>query len=121
MWLWQLLCTLCLRIAKPFNALLIIPVAIYTLYKVIVAIRNLVKAHASKSLFVIELRKLSQADALVSVLMLESALVNKFGDMQNEFYYRLCLISGAVVCLIIAVMAITSLFVRNRQTLLTDN
>lgn len=109
------------RIAKPFNALLIIPVAIYTLYKVIIAIRNLIKAHASKSLFVIELRKLSQADAMVSVLMLESALVNKFGDLQNEFYYRLCLISGAVVCLIIAALAVTSLFVRNPQPLLKDN
>ncbi len=100
------------KIAKPFNILLIVPIAFYTVYKVIMAIINLFKAHKSKSLFIIELRKICQADALISILMLESALINKFGDLKNMLYYDISLYSGAVVCLIIFLMAVTSLFYR---------
>ena len=103
------------KIAKPFNVLLIIPIALYTVYKVIMAVINLFKAHKSKSLFIIELRKICQADALISILMLESALINRFGDLKDMFYYDLSLISGAVVCSIIFLMAITSLFRKSDQ------
>ena len=98
------------KITKPFNLLLIIPIAFYTLYKVIMAVINLFKAHKSKSLFIIELRKICQADALISILMLESAIINRFGDLKDKFYYNISFVTGAVVCLIIFLMAVTSLF-----------
>ena len=100
-----------MKIGKPFNALLIVPIGIYTFYKVIVAMINLFKAHSrSKSLFVLELRKISQADALVSLLMLESALINRFGDLKDKLFYNISLYSGIAVAAIIFIMAVTSLF-----------
>ena len=100
-----------MKIGKPFNALLIVPIGIYTVYKVIVAMINLFKAHSkSKSLFVLELRKISQADALVSLLMLESALITRFGDLKDKLYFNISFYSGIAVALIIFIMAVTSLF-----------
>ena len=92
--------------------LLIIPIGIYTIYKVIIAVINLFKAHKSNSLFAIEIRKICQADALVSILMLESALINRFANLMDMFYFDLSLYTGAAVCIIIAIMAITSIFRR---------
>ena len=107
------------RIAKPFNMLLIIPIALYTVYKVIMAVINLFKAHKSKSMFIIELRKICQVDALISILMLESALINRFGDLRDVVFYNISLISGIVVCLIIFILAVTSLFKKAEDPLLT--
>ncbi|SCW27894.1 hypothetical protein SAMN02910456_00284 [Ruminococcaceae bacterium YRB3002] len=105
------------RITKPFNMLLIVPVGLYTLYKISVAVINLFKAHKSQSTFAIEIRKICQADALISILMLESAIINRFGNLMDTFYYNISFYTGIVVCIIIALMAITSI---RRETIAVD-
>ncbi|MBR2524818.1 MAG: hypothetical protein IKE53_10345 [Clostridiales bacterium] len=102
------------RVQKSYPLFIIFFVALYTLYKVVLALINLFKAHRSQSTIAIELRKIGQVDALVSLLILESALINRFGDIRNLVHYRISVISGIVVCAIILIMAIAGL-ARKRQ------
>ena len=86
---------------KSYPGLLIYAVATYTFYKLGMAIRNMVKARKEKSLLLVTLRNISYADALVSLLSLQTALFAAFGQDSGELVPTMNALTGAGVCLMI--------------------
>ena len=80
---------------------LIYAVATYTFYKLGMAIRNLIKARKEESLLLVTLRNISYADALVSLLSLQTALLAAFGQDSGELVPLMNALTGASVCLMI--------------------
>lgn len=96
-------------VTKDYPGFIIYIVAIYTVYKVGLSFVNLFKAGRSKSLTAIILRKIGNIDAMVSLLILENALVNRFGEPNNDYYKQMSLTFGAVIFCLIFIMAIGGL------------
>ena len=65
------------NVLHDYPGLLIYAFGIYVLYKVLLAVINLFKAHKSKSLTALSLRKIGITDAMVSTLALEWALSHR--------------------------------------------
>lgn len=86
---------------KSYPGLLIYAVATYTFYKLGMAIRNLVKVRKENSLLLVTLRNISYADALVSLLSLQTALFAAFGQDSGELVPLMNALTGAGVCLMI--------------------
>jgi len=97
------------HIARDFPGVLIFFVALYTVYKVTLSLINLFKAHKTNSLTTITLRKIGNVDALVSLLILESALMNRFGDRWSSYAFMTNLFCGLFVWALILGMAIWGL------------
>ena len=86
---------------KSYPGLMIYAVATYTFYKMGMAIRNLVKARKEKSLLLVTLRNISYADALVSLLSLQTALFAAFGQDSGELAPLMNALTGTGVYLMI--------------------
>ncbi|MBQ4271976.1 MAG: hypothetical protein II718_09130 [Clostridiales bacterium] len=97
------------HIVRDFPGALIFFVAFYTIYKVTLSLINLSKAHKTNSLTTITLRKIGNVDALVSLLILESALMNRFGDRWSTYAFMTNLFCGLAVWAIILGMAVWGL------------
>lgn len=97
------------NVLHNYAGFLIYIFGVYVVYKVALAVINLFKAHKSKSLTVLSLRKIGIVDAMVSSLALEWALSHReLGDLstiaaQIEKYI------GIVVVAIIFLMALGGL------------
>lgn len=79
------------------EGLMIYTAATYTTYKVVMAIRNFLKAKKSKDLTVRTARDINLADMLVSVLALQTAMFNSFSPDEN--WSVMNAVTGAAVCL----------------------
>jgi hypothetical protein len=76
--------------------LAIYPAAIYAFYKIIMAVVNMVKSHKQDDYSVRAIRHINLADALVSILALQTAMFKEFAIGQNVGVYNA--ITGGVVC-----------------------
>ena len=65
------------NVLHDYPGILIYAFGIYVAYKVLLAVINLFKAHKSKSLTALSLRKIGIADAMVSTMALEWALSHR--------------------------------------------
>ena len=65
------------------------------------AIRNMIKVRKEKSLLLVTLRNISYADALVSLLSLQTALFAAFGQDSGELIPLMNALTSAGVCLMI--------------------
>lgn len=73
--------------------------ATYTTYKVIMAVRNLLKARAAQDFLAQTIRNIGIIDALTSIISLEVTLINTFSAAETAADMRpLMAISGFVVC-----------------------
>lgn len=79
--------------------------ATYTFYKITVAIINLVKAKKkTDDLTVQAIRNINMADALVSMLALQTSLLHAFSEENGKdsmYIYTLNGVTGAVVCFLV--------------------
>ena len=91
---------------KSYPGLMIYAVATYTFYKLGMAIRNMIRARKEKSLLLVTLRDISYADALVSLLSLQTALFAAFGQDSGAFVPLMNALTGVGVCLIILALGI---------------
>ncbi len=91
---------------KSYPGLMIYAVATYTFYKLVMAITNMIKARKENSILLITLRNISYADVLVSILSLQTALFAAFGQDSEAIIPVLNALTGAGVCLMIAVLGI---------------
>lgn len=78
--------------------------ALYTCYKVTMAIRNIFKARKNDDATVQAIRNVNLADALVSVLALQTAMFHEFAGGESIGYANA--ITGAVVCALTAALGI---------------
>ena len=88
-----------------YRGLVIYVVAAYTAFKVINAIYNIFKARRARNMSVLALRNIGLADAMVSILALQTALLAVLGGnagLTNA-------ITGGAVCLLTALLGATML------------
>jgi len=78
--------------------------AFYTFYKIITAIVHIFKARKTDDMTVRALRSVNLADALVSILALQTAMFKEFGGDLNQGAMNA--VTGAVVCALTAAMGI---------------
>lgn len=96
------------RAAFKHAGLTIYAAATYTTYKVVMAIRNLIKARRSDFLTVRTARDINLADMLVSVLALQTAMFGSFSpDTDCSVYNAL---TGAAVCLLIVIIGAVMIY-----------
>lgn len=91
---------------KTYPGVLIYAVAAYTFYKLIVAVRNVIMARKMDSALLSTLRNISYADALVSMLSLQTALFAAFGQNSEELIPLMNALTGTAVCLMIFILGI---------------
>ncbi len=92
---------------KEYPDYIIYVVAIYTFAKMITATVNMVKARKYKSPQIIGVRNIGYADALVSILSLQTAMFAMFGQGDVTLRTRMNGITGACVCLMVIFIGIT--------------
>ena len=93
------------HVTRDYPGFLIYFVGLYTFYKVTLSLINLFKANKTNSLTTLVIRKIGNIDALVSLLILESALMNRFGDPYSVDTFRINLLSGLGIWAIVMIMA----------------
>ena len=97
------------NVLHNYAGFLIYIFGIYVLYKVSLAVINLFKAHKSKSLTALSLRKIGIVDALVSSLALEWALSHREMCDLSAFLYQIEKYIGISVVAVIFLMGLGGL------------
>lgn len=91
---------------KSYPGLMIYAVATYTFYKLTMAVINMVKARKENSLLLTTLRNINYADALVSLLSLQTAMFAAFGQNSGEMIPVTNALAGAGACIMIFVLGV---------------
>lgn len=94
---------------------MIFMVALYTFYKVIVSVINIKRAKKLKSPLLVTIRNIGFADALVSVLFLQTAMFASFGENSNIDPLLMNGITGVCVCVMILAIGIYMIYSSGRQ------
>jgi len=97
------------KVLHDYPQYLIYLVSFYVFYKVILAGINLGKANKSQPLTTISLRKIGIVDALVSLLILQWALIRQFGNPLSDFARLMNSTIGVLVWFVILIMSLTGL------------
>lgn len=100
---------------KKYSGLLIYAVATYTFYKFIMAVIHVVKNRKEKSALMLTLRNISYADAIVSMLSLQSALFHAFGQNAGELIPIMNGITGGIVCIAVFTLGRYMVYNANRR------
>ena len=85
---------------------LIYVMAMYAFYATVMAVVNIVRYRKLGSPVLSAAKAISLASALVSMLALETAMLEQFGERSPEFRQRMTGSTGAVVCTFVLTMAI---------------
>ena len=101
--------------AHSYPGSLIFAVAAYTFYKTIMSVINVVKAGKLKSPLLMTIRHIGYADAVVSMLSLQTAMFVSFGSKDTGIQRQLNGSVGGIVCLMIFIMGIHMIYSANRQ------
>lgn len=99
---------------RSYPGTLIFAVAAYTFYKIIMSVIHMVKAKRMKSPLLVAVRNIGYADALVSILSLQTAMLVSFneGTLDPKVMNG---ISGAVVCVMTSFIGIYMICSYGRQ------
>ncbi|MDE6604984.1 MAG: hypothetical protein K2K85_03055 [Clostridia bacterium] len=105
-------------IHRTFNhtGMMIYVSAAYTFYKVTMSIINIVKAKKQNDITVQAIRNINLADAMVSILALQTSMINSFGgseDLQNADALNGA--TGAAVCLLVFALGIFMIVKSQKQ------
>lgn len=85
---------------------LVLAVAAYTFYKIIISVFHMLKARRLQSPLLVAVRNIGYADALVSMLSLQTAMLASFGNSGELNPQWTNGMTGAVVCLIVSLIGI---------------
>ena len=107
------------NVIHDYPGILVYAFAVYVLYKVLLAVINIFKAHKSSSLTALALRKIGIVDAMVSVLALEWAFSHRNEGDLSDFARMIEQYMGILVVAIIFAMgvggAITCIKIRRKE------
>ena len=93
-------------VAVKHQEIVMITIATYTFYKVVLAIINTVKIRKANSLFLSTVRNIGCADAAASILSLQRSMLVSFGEMEHHKIYIMNALTGAGVFVIITTLGI---------------
>lgn len=95
------------NMVTPYSAELAIATAAYTFYKLIFAVRNMLKVRGLGSLILTAVRNIAFADALVSLFSLQVLMMVSFSSESSETYeVMMNSITGLMVCATVILMGI---------------
>lgn len=97
------------NIVKEYPGYTIYITALYVFFRLGLSVKNMVQAHISKSFTAISLRKIDAVKAIVSLLILQNALLGRFGNPYSDLTRNLNSAAGAGAFLIILIMSVDGL------------
>lgn len=100
---------------QSYYGYMIFVVAMYTFYKAIISVVNIMRARKLQSPLLVTIRNIGYADALVSVLSLQTAMFASFGENSNVDSLIMNGITGACVCIMILAIGIYMIYSSRRQ------
>ena len=86
--------------------------AVYVLFKTFLSLYNLIKAHRSRSLLALSLRKINVVKTIVSVLILEGAVMSRFANPHSQYAQNINFGFSIGAFLMILIMSLEGIFVR---------
>jgi len=91
-----------LNLYKPIvtSEILAISIATYTFYKIVISIKNFVKAKRNKDKLIQSIRDINLIETITSLVLLESTLITTFGEMTNSLKIVVG-VSGFILSLLI--------------------
>ena len=102
-----ILLTIAQDTAKRYSEVVVISIATYTFYKIIMAVVNMVKVRKTRSPVLITIRNIGTADALVSMLTLQATMLASFQGKGGLDANRMNAITGMVVCVLILALGVS--------------
>ena len=105
--------------AKRYSEIMVISIAAYTFYKIIMAVVNMIKVRKTKSPILITIRNIGTADALVSLLTLQATMLASFQNESSLDRNQMNAITGLAVCILIAILGISMIryaFVQEKES-----
>lgn len=93
-------------VAVKHQEIIMITIAAYTFYKVVLAIVNTVKVRKENSLLLSTIRNIGCADAAVSILSLQRSMLVSFGHMGHGKITMMNALTGACVFILIIILGI---------------
>lgn len=93
-------------VANKNNKIVMITIATYSFYKIIMAIINLVKIRKYKSYLLITIRNIAFADAAVSIFSLQRSILVSFEGMTSENIQVMNICTGTAVCLLVFILGL---------------
>ncbi len=103
-------------VAVKHQEIIMITIATYTFYKVVLAIVNTVKIRKENSLLLSTIRNIGCADAAVSMLSLQRSMLVSFGEMERSKIYIMNALTGAGVLIIILAFGISMIIKSSKKT-----
>jgi len=97
------------RIEHDYPGIILYIFMAYVAYKVILAVINIFRAHRSHSVTTVSLRKIGIADALVSLLVLQWALVRTKGTVFADLSHSVEAYIGIAAIIIIFLMGVAGI------------
>lgn len=91
---------------KVYSGYLIFAVAAYTFYKITISVKNMIKVRRMKSPLLLTIHNIGYADALVSILFLQTAMFTAFSDGKKINKQLMNEMTGGAVCAMILLIGI---------------
>ena len=101
--------------AKTHSEIVVISIAAYTFYKITMAVINMVKVRKMQSPILITIRNIGVADALVSMLTLQTTMLASFQDTSSIDANRMNGITGLAVCILIALLGASMIYYASKR------
>lgn len=100
--------------ASRYPEVIIISIATYTFYKTTVAVINMFKVSRMQSPILSVVRNIGTADALVSMLTLQTAMLASFQETGTIQANQMNAVTGLAVCIMISAMGIRMIYLAHR-------
>lgn len=94
------------NIAVIYDRVIMITIATYTFYKIIMAVICAVKQKNNPSPLLAVIRTIGYTDVAVSVLTLQRSMLASFGEMADTQAHTMNVLTGAAVCLFVLSLGI---------------
>lgn len=101
--------------AKAYSEIMAISIAAYTFYKTTMAVINMVKVRKMQSPILITIRNIGVADALVSMLTLQTTMLASFQNTSHLDVNRMNALTGMAVCILIALLGISMIYYASKR------
>lgn len=101
--------------AKTHSEIMVISIAAYTFYKITMAVINMVKVRKMQSPSLITIRNIGVADALVSMLTLQTTMLASFQDTSTIDANQMNGITGLAVCILIALLGASMIYYASKR------
>lgn len=94
------------NIATKHGTVVMITIATYTFYKIIMAIIRAVKQRKNPSPLLAVIRSIGYADVTASVLTLQRSMLASFGELTDTKAHTMNVLTGAAVCLFVLTLGL---------------